>query len=273
MKRFLLAAALFAVNGAVRAQPSPSSVPSDNPGLERCLKTTTPEGLIQREDWSYSAGKLMIYAECADLRSTRSLCNYFPGGPWSHDTSTEALTDYIYVHSSGEARLMSAYWACRSKAPGYELISLLVSSAPSSALLPAWRLLLHEAEEVRPEDAALASQEIFRSGKVASDKVAPAVLKAGFFHYLTGARACADVRIPRLRGECLAKAAAIEAVKMKDASRCLPDDVLCRGLIAGPSVCAGVGEEAVSLHCRGWLSAPDRNPNDFQLEKPKKDRL
>jgi len=75
MRRLLVTLALISVMADLVAA-------ADAAGLERCLKTTTAQGLIKKEDWSYTEGKLFDYAECSDLRSSRSLCDYFREDPF-----------------------------------------------------------------------------------------------------------------------------------------------------------------------------------------------
>jgi len=218
----------------------------------RCAESFTAEKLLRSRPADNENGALFDYATCAQLTggAGTSLCPYLPGGPESKIPLSEAPRTYSYVDSKGRVELESEYEICATKAPGYAFLGGVLRGAPRSELVPLMRTLMKGATELTAEDGVDGALEIYQKGRVETARIPKAVLNVGFFHFLAGVKACSHVKIAKVRGECVAKARALEALKTRDARRCAEGDVMCRTLVAGEPACREVGLEAVRRFCR-----------------------
>src|SRR5262249_17997405 len=93
----------------------------------------------------------------------------------------------------------------------------------------------------------------------------PSQVKAGFFAYLRGKKACKSVPLANLRHECEWKGAAVDALRRDKPELCAPGDLMCRALFEGEAVCRETGAAAVKLFCDQEFPALKPTVEDWRL--------
>lgn len=223
-----------------------AAAPADQ---EACLAANNPAALLKAP----SDPELYDYVACTELATGRThLCDYFPGGPRS---KADPARSYTVVRADGRTHDETLYGVCVSRAAGHRFLQLLVAGAPESELLPQMRRMLY-GEDVPAEQVVRAMVHAWRTQSL-KDSPRPELARLGFFDHLLGKEACRKLREGKIRQECFLKAAAIEAIRAKDASRCLTDDFLCRELVQGPAVCGEIAERIAGRRC---VEAPASPP-------------
>ena len=219
-----------------------------------CQASVTPESLLRHP----TDPELYDYAACSELISGRTdLCDAFPGGPASGEA---ADLRHEVVRSDGKVHLDSLYGVCYSRAAAYRLLSLLVKGGASDdALRAQMKLLLHD-EDLPVDEILRTYVQVFKTGSLAG-VTRPDLARIGFFNHLVGRAACAEVSLDGLRRECVRKAAALEALRAKDASKCLAGDFLCEALLSGKEVCRKMGRRIVRRVCNPPASKPKDRPS------------
>lgn len=221
---------------------------------DTCRSATPPESLLKHP----TDPELYDYAACVELITGRTdLCDAFPGGPASAEP---ADPQHEVVRSDGKVHLDSLYGVCYSRAAAYRLLALLVKGgAADDALRAQMKLLLHD-EELPVDEILSAYVQVFKSRSLAA-AARTDLARVGFFNHLVGRAACAQISLSGLRRECSKKAATLEALRAKDASKCLAGDILCEALLSGKEVCRKIGLRIVRRVCDQDQPAPPDRPS------------
>jgi hypothetical protein len=189
--------------------------------------------------------ELYDYAACSELVTGRAgLCDRFPGGPGSKDKPGQT---YEVVRADGLVHHETLYGVCVSRAAGYRFLALLVDGAPEEQLRPQLRLMLY-GEDVPLEDVLRTYVGAYRTGSL-TGLARPDLVSVGFFNHVLGLDSCRSVSLSNMRRECLKKAAALDAYRSKDVSRCRDGDFLCKALVLGPDVCGEIEDRIVRRFC------------------------
>lgn len=243
MRRASLLVALMASSRAAIA-----SDPADSARRAACRASVTADKLLAAPN----DPELYDYASCSELVTGRAgLCDAFPGGPKS---AAKAPLEHEVIAADGTVKRETTYGTCYSRAAAYRFLSLLVSGASDKELRPQMKLLLYG--ENLPVDEVLRTYTGAYRGQTLEGLARPDLARVGFFHHVLGAKACASVKPAGLKRECYKKAAALAAIRAKDAARCQEGDFLCRALLTGPGVCQEIGDRIVGRFCDGRKDLP-----------------
>ncbi|HEX4046417.1 MAG TPA: hypothetical protein VH309_01205 [Elusimicrobiota bacterium] len=259
-------ALLCACAAGARAAAEAADLASLSPRAKRelCLREITPESMIAHQFGAQTRQGLYDYATCTELVSGKpSLCGFFPGGPRVQAPLSPALRLYTEVGGDRKIHRVFEYDVCDSRSAGYLLLAGLVSGKPRETLLPYARRMLNGEKSTKPEELLEVSSEVYHSRALAAGAL-PKLVRAGFFNYLLGRRACAGVRLARLRRECEWKGAAVDALRAGRPELCAARDLMCRALFAGESVCRETGRDAVRLFCDDEFPALKPSAEDWR---------
>ena len=243
MRRASLIVAIIAA-----ASPAAAADPAETAKRVACRASVTADKLLK----SPNDPALFDYAACSELVTGRAgLCDTFPGGPKS---AAKAPHEHEVVGSDGKVKKETTYGICVSRAAAYRFLSSLVAGASDDKLRPQMKLLLYG--ENLPVDEVLRTYVGAYRTQSLEGLARPDLARRGFFNHVLGAKACETVKPAGLKRECFHKAAALEAIKSKNAGRCSEGDFLCRALLTGPGVCKEIGDGIVVRFCDGRKDMP-----------------
>lgn len=265
--RSALLLALLAAAVPARAAEAPADLASLSSAQKRelCLREITPESMIAHQFGEQTRQGLYDYATCRELvGGASSLCGYFPGGPRVQAPLSPRLRLYTEVGGDEKVRRVYEYAVCDSRSAGYLLLAGLVAGRPRESLLPYAKRMLNGEASVAAGDLLDVSSEVYHSRSLESAAL-PKLVRAGFFSYLLGRKACAGVKLVRLRRECEWKGAAVDALRQGKPALCADGDLMCRALFEGDSVCRETGAAAVRLFCDQEFPALKPSADDWRL--------
>lgn len=248
-----------------------AEVPADLAALspaekhDLCLREITPESMIAHQFGSVTRQGLYDYATCRELvEGEPSLCEFFPGGPREQTPLSSGMKTFKEVGGDAKVRRVYEYAVCDSRSAGYLLLEGLISGKSRADLLPYARRMLNGEKDVSAEDLVDVSSAVYH-GRAPAAGVLESQVKAGFFSYLKGRKACSRVALADLRRECQWKGAAVDALREGNPDLCAKGDLMCRTLFEGESVCRETGAAAVKLFCDDEFPALKPSVEDWRL--------
>lgn len=247
-----------------RAAGVPDDLSALSAGQKRdlCLREITPESMIAHQYGSQTRQGLYDYATCRELvEGEPSLCEFFPGGPRVQTPLASVMKTFTEVGGDAKVRMVYEYAVCDSRSAGYLLLEGLVSGKPRADLLPYAKRMLNGEKDVSPEDLVDVSSAVYHSLR---PRALASQVKAGFFAYLKGRKACSRVALANLRHECEWKGAAVDALREGKPELCAKGDLMCRTLFEGESACRETGAAAVKLFCDEEFPALKPSADDWR---------